>query len=119
MFYKYKKPESTIGHRAHADFTTRTRESPPVWDKVPLTDAIRCCGTDNGRTEYESSTKTIKVVVLENKVRKHNINCYLYSENYSSGKRLGGRELRGQCLVPVDRTAVQPLEDALPGATCP
>jgi hypothetical protein len=24
--------------------------------------------------------KTIKVVVLENKVRKHNINCYLYSE---------------------------------------
>jgi hypothetical protein len=34
--------------------------------------------------------KTIKVAVLENKVRKYNINCYLYSENYYRESGLAG-----------------------------
>jgi hypothetical protein len=51
--------------------------------KVPLTDAIWYCGTDSGRTDYESSTRTTKVFELENRVMKHNVDCCLYRENLS------------------------------------
>jgi hypothetical protein len=38
--------------------------------------------------------KTIKVVVLENKVRKNNINCYLYSETILQESGLATEDTR-------------------------